>query len=352
MTSRAEFRILIVDDDPTIVRLLTAVLTNEGFPTPAHVATGGEAFAASEDADLVLLDHDLPDLKGTEILERLSRHPDPPSIILVTAHGDESVAATALRHGAEDYLVKDPALFKLVPQVVERVRRNQALHDALAAAERDLLLLERRAALDEMTVTLHHEINNPLMSAMAEVELLLEDAAGREGADGGDRKAALSEVLTSLERIRDIVNRARQLETGDTVEYLEGVRMVDLGALSTAPALGLGPALTYIPNEALNRVVSLLLGRAGYEVTRCPTVPDMASRAVALGIRLVVMWTSSTPGSEPFSGFRPAADRGYKLVALVTDDGGAAFAAGADHVIRLPFDPATFGEEISTIMQF
>ena len=184
MASRSEIRILIVDDDPTIVRLLTAVLTADGFPAPTAVATGGDALDAIDGVDVVLLDHNLPDMQGTEVLEYLNRHAQPPSVVFITAHGDESVAATALRHGAEDYLVKDASLVKLVPQVVERVRRTRALRESLAAAERNLMLIERRAALGEMSVTLRHEINNPLMSAMAEVELLLDDV-GDAAFEGG-----------------------------------------------------------------------------------------------------------------------------------------------------------------------
>ena len=41
--------------------------------------------------------------------------------------------------------------------------------------------------------------------------------------------------------------------------------------------------------------------------------------------------------------------RYYTLVALVADDGASAIASGADHVIRLPFDPATFEEEIAAV---
>ena len=340
MASRSELRILIVDDDPAIVRLLTAVLTADGFAAPTAVATGGDALAASDGVDVVLLDHNLPDMKGTEVLEYLNRHPQPPSVVFITAHGDESVAATALRHGAEDYLVKDASLVKLVPQVVERVRRTRALRESLAAAERNLMLIERRAALGEMSVTLRHEINNPLMSAMAEVELLLDDVG-----DAGQREALLN-VQRSLGRIRDTVNRTRDLKTAESKEYLEGVRMVDLDT-ATDGEPHLGPALVYVADESLRRVVILLLDRAGYTVIRCESLADLERQAGSLGIRLIVL-SSGIPGGDPFRGLDPG-QRDYTLVALVPDDGASAIASGADHVIHLPFDPATFEEEIAAV---
>ena len=340
MAPRSELRILIVDDDPAIVRLLTAVLTADGFPTPTAVGAGGDALAASEGVDVVLLDHNLPDMQGTEVLEYLNRQPQPPSVVLITAHGDESVAATALRHGAEDYLVKDASLVKLVPQVVERVRRTRALRESLAAAERNLILIERRAALGEMSVTLRHEINNPLMSATAEVELLLDDVGDSE------QRETLLTVQRSLGRIRDTVNRTRDLRTAETKEYLEGVRMVDLDA-ATSGEPHLGPALVCVAEETLCRVVSLLLDRAGYTVIRCDSVADLERQAGSLGIQLIVL-SSGMPGGDPFRGLDPE-QRDYTLVALVTDDGASAIASGADHVIHLPFDPATFEEEIAAV---
>jgi hypothetical protein len=50
--------------------------------------------------------------------------------------------------------------------------------------------------------------------------------------------------------------------------------------------------------------------------------------------------------AHPLGGFAPESQRDYLLVALVTGDGTAARAAGADHVVQLPFDPGTFTEEI------
>ncbi len=340
MAPRSELRILIVDDDPAIVRLLTAVLTADGFPAPAAVGVGGDALAASDGVDVVLLDHNLPDMQGTEVLEHLNRQAHPPSVVLITAHGDESVAATALRNGAEDYLVKDASLVKLVPQVVERVRRTRALRESLAAAERNLMLIERRTAVGEMSVTLRHEINNPLMSALAEVELLLDDVGH------GEQREALLNVQRSLGRIRDTVNRTSELRTAETKEYLEGVRMVDLDA-ATGAEPHLGPALVCVADESLCRVVSLLLDRAGYTVIKCESVADLERQAGSLGIKLIIL-SSGMPGGDPFHGL-DSGQRDYTLVGLVSDDGASAIASGADHVIRLPFDPATFEEEIAAV---
>jgi signal transduction histidine kinase len=120
--------------------------------------------------------------------------------------------------------VKDGWLSHLLPEVLERVRRERELRGALAAAQAELLQAERLAAIGEMTVTLHHEINNPLMAASAEVELLLARGDGLSD----DQKAALGEVRVALDRIRDIVRKIGNLREAKTTPYSGELKMIDL----------------------------------------------------------------------------------------------------------------------------
>ncbi|MGH7581082.1 MAG: histidine kinase dimerization/phospho-acceptor domain-containing protein, partial [Gemmatimonadales bacterium] len=75
-----------------------------------------------------------------------------------------------------------------------------------------------------MTVTLHHEINNPLMAAFAHVELLLADP----GMSADSRQETLASVRDALHRIRDIMRRVGDLREIRTKSYATGVQMVDL----------------------------------------------------------------------------------------------------------------------------
>jgi signal transduction histidine kinase len=262
----------------------------------------------------------------------------------VTAHGNEAFAASALRLGADDYLAKDAALAELLPQIVERVRRNRELRKALAEAEQDLLRAERLAAIGEMSVTLHHEINNPLMAAFADVDLLLADLQG----DVEQRRQGLESIRQALRRIRDILQRIAELREVRSKEYLSGVRMLDLSRGAEAPApVHRGEAVLHLADEDLARITSLLLRDAGFQVRRVHSAGELEQAAARLGVSVVVVAGSgSTPGAHPLGGFRPAAERDYLLVTLVSGDGTAAQQAGADHVVRLPFDPKTFTAEI------
>jgi DNA-binding response OmpR family regulator len=334
---------MLVDDDPAMVRLIHQLLVAHGFGAPTAVPTGQEALAKAGETDVILLDQQLPDLSGLDVLAELRSRPSPPAVILITAYGNESLVAKALRDGADDYLAKDAALGELLPQVLERVRRNRALREALAAAERELLRAERLAAIGEMTVTLHHQINNPLMAASAEAELLL---AGADALAERTRASVLA-IKNGLDRIRDIVRRIGDLKQAQSTEYLSGLRMIDLDSGANAPAASRGAAVLLIPDESLARVSALLLRIAGFDVRRCVTAAEAQRAASDFGVSAVLVAVGArSGGADPLGGFRPEPGHAYRLIALTRGDETAARAAGADHVVTLPFDPGTFAAEV------
>lgn len=343
MAELPQSQVLLVDDDPDVGRLVQHILKANGLGPALQVTTGREALAALEGVDIVLLDQQLPDTSGLEVLDAIRARPTPPAVVLITGHGNESLAAAALRRGADDYLAKDAALTEMLPQILERVRRGRELRKALAAAEQDLVHAERLAAIGEMTVTLHHEINNPLMAAFAEVELLLlkPDTAA-------DQRQSLQDIRIALQRIRDIVQRIGELREARRKDYLQGVKMLDLSRSNReTPNLHRGAALLHVPDEDLARIVSLLLRGAGFQVERCRDIPGLQTAAARLGVSLVLIaGGASSPGAHPLEGFVAGGERDYLLVALVGGDGAAARAAGADHVVQVPFDPGTFTGEI------
>jgi DNA-binding response OmpR family regulator len=348
MPKSASGRILLVDDDADIARLVQHILAVHGWGPAAQVSTGREALASLGEIDVVLLDHLLPDTSGLEVLDAIKARPEAPAVILVTAHGNESLASAALRRGADDYLAKHAALAELLPQILERVRRNRELRKALAAAEEDLVRAERLAAIGEMTVTLHHEINNPLMAAFADVELLLTDLdASRE-----QRRQGLEDIRLALRRIRDIVQRIGGLRQARSKDYLRGVRMLDLERQDDgAVSIDRGAALLHLADEDLARIVSLLLRDAGFQIRRVRSVAELETAAPSIGVSIVVIaGGASTPGAQPLAGFVPAPDRHYRVIALVGGASGAALAAGADHVVHLPFDPKTFAKEVTALL--
>jgi two-component system KDP operon response regulator KdpE len=111
-------RLLLVDDEPQIVRALTPALTAGGYAVEVAV-TGEAALAAlaAEPSDLVILDLGLPDMDGKEVIRRIREWSDAP-IIVLSARDLESEKVEALDAGADDYVNKPIG----VPELLARVR--------------------------------------------------------------------------------------------------------------------------------------------------------------------------------------------------------------------------------------
>jgi DNA-binding response OmpR family regulator len=127
-------RVLVVDDDALIRRLLRAALEREGFEV-ADAATGEEALdrCARLAPDLVLLDVVLPGIDGIEVLRRL-RACSPVYVVMVTCRSDEIDKLVGLAVGADDYITKPFSLREVVARVRAVLRRARDGTPAPAAA--------------------------------------------------------------------------------------------------------------------------------------------------------------------------------------------------------------------------
>lgn len=119
-------RILIVEDDLTLLEQLRSLLRQHGLCT--ETASCGEAglqCALEEDFALVLLDVQLPDTSGFDVLRRLRLRRQTP-VIMLTACGAEEERIRGLRHGADDYLSKPFNLTELQLRIDAVLRRTQS----------------------------------------------------------------------------------------------------------------------------------------------------------------------------------------------------------------------------------
>lgn len=120
-------KIVIIEDDPSILRGLQLNLGMEGYLVRS--ATDGEtglSLARSEKPDLVLVDVMLPRMGGFEVVRELRKDdPDLPVLIL-SAKGQESDKVAGLQLGADDYLVKPFGLKELLARIDALLRRRRA----------------------------------------------------------------------------------------------------------------------------------------------------------------------------------------------------------------------------------
>ena len=116
-------RILVVDDEPKIRRIVSSYLIEEGFEV-AEAHDGETALALSNaDLDLVILDIGLPGIDGIEVLRELRTRSDVP-VIVVTARAEETDRLIGLSVGADDYVTKPFSPRELVLRVKAILRRS------------------------------------------------------------------------------------------------------------------------------------------------------------------------------------------------------------------------------------
>lgn len=149
-------RILIVEDEPAIVRTLERGLSAHGYTTvTTNRGEEGVLLVASEPIDLVLLDIALPGLDGHQTLARLRALRQDLPILMLTARDDLQNKVSALEAGADDYLTKPFALEELVARIRAMTRRSdQRRSSVLEAGDVKLDLLARRCWRGEMQIDL------------------------------------------------------------------------------------------------------------------------------------------------------------------------------------------------------
>jgi DNA-binding response OmpR family regulator len=151
--------ILIVDDEPKILRLVHDFLTAAGFRTSA-ARSGDEALmrVRTEAPDLVILDLGLPGLDGLDVTRAIRRTGDLP-IIMLTARDDESDKLIGLELGADDYVTKPFSPRELVARVRALLRRQagtaatEALHAGDLVLDLPRMRLTRAGEPIELTAT-------------------------------------------------------------------------------------------------------------------------------------------------------------------------------------------------------
>jgi two-component system, OmpR family, KDP operon response regulator KdpE len=157
MRSERAPSILMVDDDPHVVRSLRAALESHGYRFRS-AATGSVALeaCAAERPDVVLLDLALPGLDGVEVCRRLRSWSRVP-ILVLSARVHEQQKVQALDAGADDYVTKPFGTEELLARIRAALRRDQARIDeepTIVSGALVIDLLARRVTVDGQEVHL------------------------------------------------------------------------------------------------------------------------------------------------------------------------------------------------------
>lgn len=234
--------VLVVDDYAENLEFVAAVLADLDVDV-LKASSGAEAIrmAFANPPDLILLDIMMPGLDGFEVCRVLKKNPvlDDVPIIFLTADGDFHREIEGLRTGADDFLTKPIPAMALVARVSTHLRLAQAKIES-----------RKRAGLAgalAASVTLGHELNNPLQAILFNSEILL----GAVESLPPELAESARVIHDMAVRCGDVVHRMTHLAELVFVHYAVGMPMVDVDQSRTidddGPA-GL-PALRARPDE-------------------------------------------------------------------------------------------------------
>lgn len=172
MGNYSEKKILIVDDEKDIVRLLETVLTKEGFLNIFTAYNGTDALKIIEKnkIDLYLLDIMLPDMNGLDICREIRKVSITP-IIFLSAKGDEIDRVLGLSLGGDDYITKPFSTREVISRINSQFRREEMIKLAMSSNnEHELSFFD--IVLDKKSGTVKKAGKNVKMTAK-EFKLLL-----------------------------------------------------------------------------------------------------------------------------------------------------------------------------------
>lgn len=130
-------RVLLIEDDVTIARLLKEGLEDEAYAVDiAHDGSEGYRTAAADDYDVIILDIMLPEMNGYEVCRALRNNGNKTPILMLTARDTERDIVEGLDTGADDYLAKPFSFDVLLARIRALLRRpNEKLEEVLQVGD-------------------------------------------------------------------------------------------------------------------------------------------------------------------------------------------------------------------------
>lgn len=130
MPASARYKIVVVDDERSILVTLEALLSRHGYePHPAHTASAGLALARKLQPDLVLLDLGLPDADGLDVLQQLKKESPGMPVIILTANDSLSNAIESIKQGAFHFISKPYGVEELLSLIARAIEQRQLVRE-------------------------------------------------------------------------------------------------------------------------------------------------------------------------------------------------------------------------------
>ncbi len=245
MNETSPARILVVDDNPSLVDNLSEILTDAGYQVQAASSCAEALEKARAGLELGLVDVKLPDGTGTDLAVKLKEVEPGCEVILLTGFATVESAAAAVRSGVWAYLVKPVATDDLL-LTVEQALRQVRLHAEKRELARRAQVAEKLAAVGTLTAGLSHEIRNPLNAAALQLQVLERRVQKLP-------EALRPPLLEPLHVVRDEIARLEHV----LQDFLQFARPVDFKPVPVDLSAALQKVRALLASDAERRGVKL-----------------------------------------------------------------------------------------------
>jgi signal transduction histidine kinase len=212
--------VLIVDDEPANLTLLSGILTNAGYHN-RKALDGYTAleFISEDEFDLILLDIMMPDIDGFEICEQLKSSPETNHIpiVIITALDDVEDYVRAIELGADDFLVKPVNPHILLARVKSYIKSKRQADD----------IIRLNQLKHDLTHMIVHDLKNPMTAVIAQLELLL-----FTGSLENSFEQAIRNCLNSTEEMHSLIDNILRIEKMESGGLRLNLSTVDLSRLA------------------------------------------------------------------------------------------------------------------------
>ena len=278
-----EARILVIDDEESILNLVGIILENRGYTVArAKDAFEGMELVASLEPQLVILDYMMPGMDGMEALTRIKTNFPDTYVIMFTGKGSEEIAVELMKAGASDYILKpfnNQNLMERVENVLkirsievknreltlerekllreiqswneeleQRIRKES---EALRKAHAEVVQSQKLATLGYLAAGMAHEIRNPLNSISLFVQLI------KEGVEDSEKTEYIEKILQEVDRVdgtlRKLLDTAKRPRFELAEVNIEAIIQKTLDSFSPQMSTQ-NITLTYPPKKNLPRL--------------------------------------------------------------------------------------------------
>ncbi len=204
MAKQPPEKILIVDDESDIAQVLKLHLEEFGYIT--NWAADGETALQqlwSDNYDLVLLDMRMSGISGIDVLQRIRDNGFDSTVIMMTAHGNESLVVECMKAGAADYVAKPFDIDDMM------IRMERALENRHNVKMKRILEQEK----EDFIFMLSHDMKNPLTAVIGSIDIMRE---GRLGEVNPEQTEYLQSAIESCQEVVTMIDNLLDVQRFDT----------------------------------------------------------------------------------------------------------------------------------------